>query len=147
MKKFIIFSLIMVFSFTYGQKNESSIFISNSKHFELSVFFKKGKLKKRITKYVLVVEIKDFGKYDFSSKVEAKLAGLSGKHSGTGIYFYVNKNPCKLYAYPVSEQFMNKRFSKIYPQLKNAEKLKIYFNVYKTDLTPIVIIERIKVLD
>lgn len=147
MKKIIIVGFIMVFSFSYGQKNESLTFITNNKHFELSVFFKMGELKKQVTKYALVVEMKDFGKYDFSSKLEAKLTGLPEKHSGTGVYFYVKNKPCKRYAYPVGEQFMNNDFSKIYPQLKKAEKLKLYFNVYKTDLTPIVIIERIKVLD
>jgi len=147
MKKIIIFSFIMAFSFSYGQENDSPIFISNNRHFDSSVFLKMGELEKQVTKYSLVVEMEDFGKIDFSSKIEAKLVGLPGEHSGTGIYFYVKNKPCKRYAYPVSEQFMNNDFSKIYSQLHKAERLKLYVSIYKTDSSPIVIIGRIKVLN
>lgn len=145
MKKHI-FILFLIVSWTgYGQQDQT-VLISNNQNFDKSIFADID-LKENETSYSLKVNIKDFGRYDFRSKSESKHAGAMKMDNWSGIYFNLEENSSVMYIYPIHKKFLKNKLSNIYDELIRSKKAKLNFTIYKTDSTPIIVINKVSELE
>jgi|SRR5690625_1407300 len=145
MKKYIFILFLIITAVGYGQ-DAQSVLISNNQGFDKSVFADID-LKENETHYSLKVNIKDFGRYDFRSKSESKHAGAMKMDNWSGIYFNLEEDSSVMYIYPIHKKFLKNKLSNIYDELIRSKKVKLDFIIYKTDNTPIIIINKISELE
>jgi len=143
MRKVIIYIFFLTQTLiSFGQtQNNNKILITNNQNFELSPFANVI-LNKKITKYNFVMRVNiGWGKY--YSKRDAEIFGVEEYKLNTALDFTKIGEDSIVYYYPISNNF---KYSKKSQQLKLGKdmKLKFFTKIYKTESTPVVIIECIK---
>jgi len=143
MKRCILILFLIITWVGYGQKNQT-VLISNGQNYDKSIFAD-VELKEMKTIYSMEVEGFGLNRYDFINAKEKELSNADKKWGWTALSFSLEDDTGKIteYYFPVSREVMRNGLENI----NNVKKAKLDFVIYKTDSTPIVIIDRIIILD
>lgn len=138
-----LYKLIFLILFTLkvnGQKASDSIYrISNSSHFESSPFTKLD-LSNQKTAFVVEFQVADIGYAKNNSKINNQ-----NLHSALE-FIVVNDEHETHYYYPIRNDFNNDWITSFKKNQKRNVNIRVLFTLYKTDSSPIAIIEDVELV-
>lgn len=155
MKKVVIFVFFLVIIKSFGQINKTNYitnktnYITNKKNFEKSLF-SKLKLTKETTIFSFDTLVFNFGlnKFDDVNQRISKITGLTDSCLTSALSFSLDNNSMDVYYLPINDKKFNYDYFREYIQRKTRPiQVKIFTTIYRTDSTPVILIDKIELLE
>src|SRR5699024_6045611 len=121
-----------------------SVIIINNKSFDKYIIDNID-LKENETNYSLKVKNISLNRYDFTDDKEKQFANADKKYQWTAVSFFLENDKEKIikYYFPINKKVMENGLN----VLKKNDKVILYFTIYKTDNTPIIVINKVSELE